>query len=262
MPARIGRIPYLNAAPFYLLFAELGWKMVDLPPRQLAGAARRGELDAAPFSLLDALKLGEEFQPVGGLIIGVRSIAGSVILFSRVPPEELKGSSRVALPAESTTSVALVRVILKERYKVSPRACGPGQADAEARLLIGDAALRAHENGLPGYPHELDLGQAWWEWQGLPFVFALWKARVSLPPQEREKILKLAEGSLTRWFELANRTDWYRPWAERLGISEAALSDYLGGFVYRQGEQEVKGIGEFLECVRRLGPDDEFLRRP
>ncbi len=262
MPARIGRIPYLNAAPFYLLFSELGWKIVDLPPRQLAQAARRGEVDAAPFSLLDALKLGDEFQPLGGLIIGVRSIAGSVILFSRVPPEELRAPCRVALPEESTTSVALVRVILKERFNVLPRACGPERQDAEARLLIGDAALRAHENGLPGYPHELDLGQAWWEWRGLPFVFALWKARVSLPAEEREQIRKLTEGSLTRWFELAGRVDWYRPWAERLGISEAALSDYLGGFVYRQGEQEVKGIGEFLEYVRKLAPDDEFLRRP
>ena len=47
--------------------------------------------------------------------------------------------------------------------------------EAPALLLIGDAALRASvlNSDLLVY----DLGQLWYEWTGLPFVFALWLCR-------------------------------------------------------------------------------------
>jgi len=41
-------------------------------------------------------------------------------------------------------------------------------------LLIGDRAMRAC---LPGFVHAYDLGQEWFDWTGLPFVYAVWAVR-------------------------------------------------------------------------------------
>ena len=46
--------------------------------------------------------------------------------------------------------------------------------DADAVLLIGDRAMRAC---LPGFAHAFDLGQEWYDWTGLPFVYAVWAVR-------------------------------------------------------------------------------------
>src|SRR4029450_804412 len=50
----------------------------------------------------------------------------------------------------------------------------PLDEEADAKLLIGDAALRsAFEDPTPHY----DLGRLWLERTGLPMVFAVWAAR-------------------------------------------------------------------------------------
>src|SRR2546421_71473 len=97
MKARIARIPFLNAAPFYTLFADAGVALADMPPRALGEAARRGEIDAGPLSLLDFVSLEGTFAPVGDFIIGVKQAAGSVILFSRDPVAALTDHSTLAL---------------------------------------------------------------------------------------------------------------------------------------------------------------------
>jgi chorismate dehydratase len=70
-------------------------------------------------------------------------------------------------------------------WKVRPRLA---QARAEANdldalaalphdavLVIGDPALLLAAR--KSYPHRVDLGAAWKQWTGLPFVFAVWAAR-------------------------------------------------------------------------------------
>jgi chorismate dehydratase len=47
-------------------------------------------------------------------------------------------------------------------------------SDADAVLLIGDRAMQAC---LPGFAHAFDLGQEWFDWTGLPFVYAVWAVR-------------------------------------------------------------------------------------
>ena len=69
---------------------------------------------------------------------------------------------------ESATSVVLTRVLLPGAELVPLEA-----ADADAKLLIGDAALKsAFEDPTPHY----DLGRLWLERTGLPMVFAVWAA--------------------------------------------------------------------------------------
>src|SRR6202011_3428609 len=101
----------------------------------------------------------------------------SVTLFSRRPWAEIR---RVALDAGSRTSAALTQILLRKRHGVAPELvplamdADAEDTDADAVLLIGDRAMRAC---LPGFTYAFDLGQEWFDWTGLPFVYAVWAVR-------------------------------------------------------------------------------------
>src|SRR5206468_2174572 len=87
---------------------------------------------------------------------------------------------RLALDEGSRTSAALTQILLRKRYGLKP-AIHPlslheaaEDTDADAVLLIGDRAMRAC---LPGFRYAYDLGQEWFEWTGMPFIFAFWAVR-------------------------------------------------------------------------------------
>ncbi len=260
MRAKVAKIPYLNAAPFYLRLEGSAFPLLSMLPKPLGEAARRGEVDAGPFSLLDYLSLQSDFEPVGDYIIGVKQAAGSVILFSREPLDRLTGDSRVDLTSESTTGAVLAKVVLKERFKVTPTYV-TGENEAAARLLIGDAALAARTHGLPGYPHMLDLGQAWWDWHRLPFVFAVWAARRGLWAKESSTLRELIGDSLKAWGDEPDVEQRYRPWVDKLGLTVEQLKQYTDGFVYRKGPDEDEAIEIFQLLIKRLKAPDVVAPR-
>jgi chorismate dehydratase len=112
-----------------------------------------------------------------------------------MPIEKLEGQT-ILLSSESATSVNLLRIILKKRFgctchfTVSNLSPDCALTDASAMLLIGDAALRASigETDL----HAYDLGQLWYEWTGLPFVFALWFCGKRVAHEQNVEVTKLA----------------------------------------------------------------------
>src|SRR5262249_37440958 len=113
----------------------------------------------------------------------------SVVLVAEKPFESV---SEIALDTSSRTSVVLARLVLRRLFGKEPRLVGrpAAQAIAEARgdcgaLVIGDPALAIEGK----YPHVIDLGQAWLEWTGLPFVFAAWCGRPGAVSAEDERIL-------------------------------------------------------------------------
>jgi chorismate dehydratase len=90
----------------------------------------------------------------------------------------------LALDQSSLTSNALALGVLRETFGADPVAenCAP---DLEAMLeshdacvLIGDIGMETEPEGL----HVLDLGQAWKDMIGLPFVWAAWVGRPDLDP--------------------------------------------------------------------------------
>ncbi len=98
-------------------------------------------------------------------------------LFSRRPWAEVR---RVALDEGSRTSAVLAQILLRKRYGIRaeieplPLNQSADEVAADAVLLIGDRAMRAC---LPGFAHAYDLGQEWFSWTGLPFVYAVWAVR-------------------------------------------------------------------------------------
>ena len=238
---RVGRLPYLNALPFAGPFVGPEPRWVTDVPRRLGQLASEGRLDAALLASRDALALADRFRPLADLGIACRGPVQSVLLFSKRPASEL-GRATVGLTSESRTSRALLRILLAETLRVEPRyvegdlkAVDAG-LDFDACLAIGDTALELR--GSEAWPFTLDLGAAWTEFTGLPFVYARWVVRRDLPPA--------AERALAQ--ELGARLDASTDgFAARLpsGMTPEAVRRYLAPFIHRLGPAERAGLGRF-----------------
>jgi len=175
---RVGSVSFLNAKP--LIYGLDKCPGIDLRlevPSKLLGGLQDGRFDVALLPVIDYQRLpGLRVLTAGG--IGCDGPTLTVRLFSKTPIERTR---ILACDTDSHTSVALARVILAERFGVRPEFvdlpishAAPGDA---AQLLIGDKVICEEPEGLP---YQLDLGEAWKELTGLPFVFAVWTARPGL----------------------------------------------------------------------------------
>ena len=175
LPAlRVGSVSYLNAKPLIHGLEDqpdLDLKL-DVPSRLLAGL-RDEFFDIALLPVIDYQRLENLcLVPSGG--IGCDGATLTVRIFSKTPIERIQS---LACDTDSRTSVALARVIFAERYGTSPKFTDLVRDDGpptDALLLIGDKVVCEEP---PGFDHQLDLGHAWKELTGLPFVFAIWTAR-------------------------------------------------------------------------------------
>ena len=234
---RLGRISYVNMAPvFYRLGAdvhEVAGVPVELNERLLAG-----EIDIAPISSIEYARNASRLRILPRLCVGSEGAVDSIQLVSRAPLERVRS---VAVTPESATSVVLTKVLLPDAEHV------PLGEEAEATLLIGDAALRsAFEDPTPHY----DLGRLWLERTGLPMVFAVWAC--SDPP--RAGVAEL-EDALVESVLLA------RSEPERLAHEASARYGYPAGFLaryfeklrYSFGPRERAGLITFFELARDVG---------
>ncbi|MGJ3560588.1 menaquinone biosynthetic enzyme MqnA/MqnD family protein [Streptomyces sp. INA 01156] len=158
-------------------------RAVEGHPREAQREARAGGSRHRPITLVEFLKHADQLVAFPDIAVGCDGPVMSCVIVSQVPLERLDGA-RVALGSTSRTSVRLAQLLLAERYGVKPDyyTCPPDLSlmmqEADAAVLIGDAALRANMVEAPRYGLDVyDLGALWKEWTGLPFVFAVWAAR-------------------------------------------------------------------------------------
>src|ERR687892_12967 len=148
------------APVFYRLDAEV--EEVVGVPTELNEALLDGEIDVAPISSIEYARNADRLRLLPRLCVSSEGAVDSIQLVSRIPLEQVR---TIAVTPESATSVVLTKVLLPEAVHV------PLGEDADAKLLIGDAALKsAFEDPTPHY----DLGRLWLERTGLPMVFAVW----------------------------------------------------------------------------------------
>ena len=221
------------------------YEIADGVPRRLGELAAAGELLAAPLALADFFRLEDRFERLGHFGIAVRGRAHSALLFARRPIRQLDGAS-IAVTEDSSTTARLLRLILEERYHLSPARYTRGRdPEADAVLLIGNEALRTRQANT-SYPFETDLGLEWWLWQHLPFTFAVWAIRKDAPAGVKRDIESAIARSLSA--NLGQLPDVGKELAGELGTAEE-IEAYLGSFVYRLGRNEEEGIARFRELL-------------
>jgi chorismate dehydratase len=182
--------------------------------------------------------------PAGG--IGCDGPTLTVRIFSKTPIDQIR---TLACDADSHTSVALARVVLAEKYKLHPEFIdlkGSEAAPADARLLIGDKVVCEEP---AGFDYQLDLGHAWRELTGLPFVFAIWTARNGVDLRDLPRRLEQARiKGLEHVDELIERYAIPRGWPT--GMALQYLTVYLK---YEIGERQLEAIRLFHELSARHG---------
>jgi chorismate dehydratase len=261
MSIRLGRIPYLNSEVFYQDFPLDLVELRDFVPSALSRAARRGEVDVGPVPIVTCFELEDQFMPLGDFGIAVKDKARSVLFFSRRPIVDLDGA-RIGITGESSTSVRLLKVLLRQHYGVQPAEyVSTTDTNTDGILLIGDAALN-NRHGLPSYGRVYDLGQLWRDWTGLPFVFAMWIVRRDLNPEAFALLIKLIDKSLKKGLE---RIDQIAAKRNDLSMSVAEVGEYLRGFNYQLGRKEKDAIALFrnyleIEGRERVAVDESTAR--
>jgi len=176
------------------------------------------------------------------LCVSSEGAVESIQLISKTPFERIR---TVAVTPESATSVVLTKVLLPDAEQV------PLGEDAEAKLLIGDAALRsAFEDPTPHH----DLGRLWLERTGLPMVFAVWAA-----PEPVHSELVALEDALVASLRQARAEPELLAYesADRYGYPPGFLARYFEKLRYRFGPRERAGLYTFLELARDVGELDD-----
>ena len=173
-PIRLGSVSFLNARP--LIYGLGEQKDIDLQldvPSRLLDGLLQDRIDVGLLPVIDYQRMeGLRLLTSGG--IGCDGHTLTVRIFSPAPIEKI---SLLACDTDSHTSVALARILLAEMYGIRPEFIPLDQVAYDhpaAKLLIGDKVVCEEPHGLP---HQLDLGHAWKQHTGLPFVFAAWMAR-------------------------------------------------------------------------------------
>jgi len=175
---RLGIVPYLNVLPLLEGLDQdvprLNWARAT--PRQLVDLLENQKVDFATLPIFEVIH-SNNYKLLGKCSISCDGPVRSVRLFSKKPFPEVK---KVLLDVSSLTSVHLCQILCKEYLLIDPEFetseepikldFNLADSDYDAVLVIGDVAFEWEGT----FEYELDLGAAWKDHTGLPFVFAGW----------------------------------------------------------------------------------------
>lgn len=215
--------------------------------------SKKEQLDAGLFSLMDYFEQENTLELLNWCI-ATRDQVKSVMLFSKEGWGDLDGKL-IGITDETATSVKLLQVLLEKKYTVKAKFerlhAGVNDYSAyDAVLLIGDEALRRNKFGLAGFELVFDLAKEWYDWQKLPFVFAVWAVKKSLPNETKKELSEIIEHSLSQ--SESSYADIGELRGKEIGLNRAEVEEYLAGFNYRLGEREREAMREFRTLVEEI----------
>jgi chorismate dehydratase len=235
---RVGSVPYLNAVP---LTRGIEDQIILATPSKLAEMLQRDELDAALVSITEIL-FTDRYDVLDGVAVASLGEVKSVLLAHRRPIEEAK---EIFCDTASLTSVQLLKALLAERGlhpQFKPLTSYASADLPDYALLIGDPAIDFLRSSSS---HEIwDLGAAWYELTGLPFVYAVWALRRGIENKDlRIKLREAKEFGLdTLDYIISSRSEYDLEFRK----------DYLGWHIhYHLGADEKRAISRFAELLRK-----------
>ena len=194
------------------------------------------DIGLVPVAVLPSLK---EYHIISDFCIGTTGTVASVCLFSDVPMAEIK---EVLLDYQSRTSVALLKILLKDHWKLNPLLTAAENNFREqiggftAGLVIGD---RAFEQRLKS-KYIYDLGEAWVAMTGEPFVFAAWVSNRQLDNAFIEKF-NAATGAGFEHLDIIVARNPYKPFD--------LMAYYKENISYQLDDAKRKALQHFLQLM-------------
>jgi chorismate dehydratase len=260
---RVGHIQFLNCLPIYWGLMRSGALLgVDLhkdTPDRLNTALIDGDLDIGPVSLVEYLRRPDDLLLLPDLAVGSDGPVFSVNLVSTVEPDRLDGP-RVALSSTSRTGALLARMLLEDRHGVRPTyfTCPPDLTEmlleADAGVLIGDAALRARHEAPERGLVVTDLGEAWRDWTGLPMVFAVWAVRRDFAAAHPGLVKDVHDAFVASRELCLEELDTVAAVAARWEpFSAATLAAYFRALDFSLGQRQIAGLREFAARAAAAG---------
>ena len=182
---RVGIVNYLNTKPllYGIEHAPVRDKIELIPgyPAIIAAMLLEGKIDVGlvPVAIIPGLP---EAHIITDYCIGCDGEVASVCLLSNVPLQQIK---KVLLDYQSRTSTILVKILFEKYWKLEVEWADTQNdfrnqiSGTTAGLVIGDRCLEYRVK----VDFVYDLGEAWKDFTGLPFVFAAWIANKKLPKE-------------------------------------------------------------------------------
>ena len=172
----ISAVSYLNTKPFlYGLHAcglsdsiDLSLDIPSVCARKLSEGAV--ELGLVPVAAIPSIP---NAQIISNYCIGTLGAVKTVGIYAACPMQNI---THLYLDYQSRTSVALSKYLLQQHWKIHPVFIDAKEGyeaqvkGTKAALIIGDRTIDLEQH----YPYFYDLGTAWKQHSGRPFVFAAW----------------------------------------------------------------------------------------
>ncbi len=258
---KIGRIPYANLFPiFHYLDTHCDnseYTFIRGVPSKLNKMLRAGALDISPSSSIEFLKNKNRYRILPWHSISSTGQINSILLFSSMPLNELGGKT-IAVSSESDTSAAMLKIILKEfcllecKFKKTDlRSVKNILSSASAVLHIGDTAMHEAQKltiagQQPSALFTYDLGELWYKYTGLPFVYALWVVRRKALDEKTDLIKKLSSDLINaKKYADKKLSQIAKEAPQRKWISEKDLVDYWNIISYDFTDKHLEGLRLF-----------------
>ena len=276
---RVSVVEYLNAAP-------LVWGFTDGPlagkydlsftvPSQCAEELRRGDADFGIIPSIEYQRI-DDVVALPGMAIASKHEVRSLLVVAKKPIEKAK---RIALDTSSRSTIALVRLLAAEHWKIAPEfvdsAPDPAEMlrEADAALLIGDPALRislkmealagkapSGEQCCQGDPEEMpvpgfetlyvyDVIHQWREMTGKPAVLAIWAGRRDAVTPE-----VLTDFAASKQFGLERVREISEAASIKLDLPPRALERYLTENIHFDlDEENLAGLRLYFDKAAAAG---------
>jgi len=283
---RVSIVEFLNTAP-------LVWSLTDGPlagrydlsftvPSQCAQELRTGAADIAIIPAIEYQRM-DGVVALPGMAVAAKGEVRSILVVAKKPIEMAR---RIALDTSSRSSVALVQLLCRNFWGISPEfirsAPDPAAmlAQADAALVIGDPALRIavkveqlsrkkpmagfccgnnpDDQVVPGVDslYVYDVAHQWREMTARPCVLALWVARDdAATPEVVDDFLASKEYGLDHIRDIAEGASL------KLDLPAPALERYLRDNIdFSLDDDNLAGLNLYYQLCAQAGLI--FVARP
>ena len=255
MNYKIGLIPYANMGPYRACGMPDGFESVPTTPTQTTRALISGEILAGAVPVGDLPSLQDRVDFIDTFGIAAAGPVASVLLFSSVRMTELVAPTRIFLTEQSSSSVRLLFLLLRDLNGPDSLPCRSTDRRAtDAELLIGDDALK--QAALNRRPFVYDLAEEWSATTGLPMVFARWVVQTNAAPEAKNALLRWLHTFAAREAECVAEAATAE--AERLSVSRRDMLSYLNGIRRVLTDRDLAGQDLFLQRLEEAASSPLF----